>query len=230
MSGNVAPHIVYDSSLVLYLDAANPNSYPGSGTTWYDLSQYKNNVTLSGSTLPTYSTTYNGSFYFNGAGLATASSNSSLNISRPTVIVACTTGSLSNQQVIIAKGRAGNSYNYGIQSVQSTAFNGINTTCPNGVSGLPATTIPMNIYAAAWDGTAVQYYRNGVYVGSDTTCYSPILNNNFGLVIGAAEAADNISYGSFFTGSIAVVQIYNRQLSSTEIIQNQNALKGRFGL
>jgi len=228
MSGNVAPHIVYDSSLVLYLDAANPNSYPGSGTTWYDLSQYKNNVVLSGSTLPTYSTTYNGSFYFNGTGLATASSNSSLSTTLPTVIVACTTGSLFNQQVVVVKGRGGNLYNYGIQSVQSTAFNGTNTTCPNGVSGLPATTIPMNIYAAAWDGTAVQYYRNGIFVGSSTFGYSP-RTNNFGLVIGAAQAND-LSYGSFFTGSIAVVQVYNRQLSSTEIIQNQNALKGRFGL
>jgi len=37
MAGNVAPNIVTDG-LILYADAANPKSYPGSGTTWNDIS------------------------------------------------------------------------------------------------------------------------------------------------------------------------------------------------
>jgi hypothetical protein len=218
------------NGLVLYLDAANPSSYPGSGTTWYDLSGYKNDVTLDGSTLPTYSTTYNGSFYFSGASVASASSNSTLQISRPTIIVACTTQSIANSQVVMTRGQNGSFFNYGISSITSTGFAGMNTSAPNFISGLTATTTLMNIYAAAWDGTAVQYYRNGVYVGSDTTGYSPFTNAGTVLSIGAARAVDGVSYTNFFTGSIAVVQLYNRQLSSTEIIQNQNTLKSRFGL
>lgn len=229
MSGRISNSVV-TNGLALYLDAANPRSYPGSGTTWNDLSGYKNNVTLSGNTLPTYSTTYNGSFYFNGTSVATASSNSTLEISRPTVIVACTTQSLNNLQVIITRGQSGAFFNYGIQSIQSTGFNGMNTSCPNGVSGLTATTTLMNIYAAAWDGTAVQYYRNGIYVGRDTTCYSPYTSPGFVLSIGAVRTVDGETYGNFFTGNIALVQIYNRQLSSTEVLQNYNALKPRFGL
>ena len=50
--------------LVLYLDAANEKSYPGSGTTWYDLSGNGNDVTLINN--PTYSTNNNGSFIFDG--------------------------------------------------------------------------------------------------------------------------------------------------------------------
>ncbi len=50
--------------LVLFMDAANPASYPGSGTTWSDLSQYKglsyNTATLGGDNIPTYSTDYGG--------------------------------------------------------------------------------------------------------------------------------------------------------------------------
>ena len=53
------PNIVRDG-LVLALDAASPRSYPGSGTTWYDLSGNSNDFTISGS--PTYS---NGEFTIN---------------------------------------------------------------------------------------------------------------------------------------------------------------------
>lgn len=44
-----SPQIVRDG-LVLYLDAANPKSYSGSGTTWYDLTGNNNNATLNGNT------------------------------------------------------------------------------------------------------------------------------------------------------------------------------------
>jgi hypothetical protein len=42
MAFNYSPKIVTDG-LVLYLDAANPRSYPGTGTTWYDLSRIYEN-------------------------------------------------------------------------------------------------------------------------------------------------------------------------------------------
>ena len=45
MSNNYGPKIVTDG-LVLCLDAADQNSYPGSGNTWYDLSGNGNNGTL----------------------------------------------------------------------------------------------------------------------------------------------------------------------------------------
>ena len=46
--------VVYDASFnstgaLLYLDAGNPASYSGSGTTWTDLSTYQNDATLTGS-------------------------------------------------------------------------------------------------------------------------------------------------------------------------------------
>jgi hypothetical protein len=61
MSAFAGPNITTDSSLVLHLDATNPNSYPGSGTTWYDLTTNGNNLTLTGA--PTYDAT-TGSFNF----------------------------------------------------------------------------------------------------------------------------------------------------------------------
>jgi len=57
------PNIV-TSGLVLQLDAANTKSYPGSGTTWTDLSGNGNNGTLTNS--PTFSSANGGIFTFNG--------------------------------------------------------------------------------------------------------------------------------------------------------------------
>jgi hypothetical protein len=63
MGFNYSPKIVTDG-LVLYLDAANSKSYPGSGTTWGDLSRGGNNGTLVNG--PTFSSANGGSLVFNG--------------------------------------------------------------------------------------------------------------------------------------------------------------------
>jgi len=56
------PKIVKDG-LVLYLDAGNTKSYPGSGTTWTDLSGNGNNGTLNG---PSYNSNLLGTFVLDG--------------------------------------------------------------------------------------------------------------------------------------------------------------------
>ena len=58
-----SPNIVTDG-IVLYLDAANPKSYPGSGTNWHDLT--KNNSTFELVNGPTHTTNNSGSFSFDG--------------------------------------------------------------------------------------------------------------------------------------------------------------------
>ncbi len=58
-----SPRIITDG-LVLALDAANQKSYPGSGTTWSDLSGNGNNGTLTNG--PTFDSGNNGSIIFDG--------------------------------------------------------------------------------------------------------------------------------------------------------------------
>ena len=52
-----------DDTLVLHLDASNSSSYPGSGSTWTDLSGQGNHVTLTGTT---YSSSNGGYLIFDG--------------------------------------------------------------------------------------------------------------------------------------------------------------------
>ena len=63
MSISGGPDIV-ENGLVLHLDAADTNSYPGSGTLWTDLSGNGNNGTLTNG--PAYSSNNKGYFSFDG--------------------------------------------------------------------------------------------------------------------------------------------------------------------
>jgi len=72
------------TGLVLYLDASNSSSYPGTGATWFDLTGYSNNLTWNSQ--PTYNS--NGYFVFNGtSNYGTVTNNSSLNFSAGQTIV-----------------------------------------------------------------------------------------------------------------------------------------------
>ena len=64
MAFNNGPRIV-TNGLVLCLDASDRNSYPGSGTTWYDVSNNGNHATLTNG--PTFSTSNGGIFTFDGS-------------------------------------------------------------------------------------------------------------------------------------------------------------------
>jgi len=217
--------------LVLYLDAANSRSYPGSGNTWYDLSKYGNDLTLSGSTPPIYSTNYNGSFNFNGSSsYATSQTKSSLSSTLSTVIVACTYKQvLAYGDSIVVKGQGGSGYNYGIANIRNNTFDAVNTSCANlAPTSSTWNTSSINIYAATWAGTYNEYYANGIYLGTNSTCYSPQLISS-PVTVGASPAF-LAGFTGYYSGSLSIVQIYNRALSSDEIIQNYNTLKPRFGL
>ena len=56
----VNPNLVIDDSLILFLDAENPKSYPGSGNTWYDLTDNKNDATIVGATFNTNEMQFDG--------------------------------------------------------------------------------------------------------------------------------------------------------------------------
>jgi hypothetical protein len=78
MAGNVAPNTV-TNGLVLYLDAGNTNSYPGTGTSWRDISGNSNNGTLTNG--PTFNSANLGSIVLDGTDdYVNCGNNSSINI------------------------------------------------------------------------------------------------------------------------------------------------------
>ena len=78
---------------------------------------------------------------------------------------------------------------------------------------------------ATMTATTSKVYVNGVLEGSATSTYS---SGTMDLDIGARN--DAVGYGYAFYGEISTVKVYNRALTATEILQNFNAHKGRYGL
>mgnify|MGYP003705723913 CR=1 FL=1 len=72
MAGKSGPDII-ENGLLLYYDVANKKSYPGSGTSWYDLSGNENTITLTNG--PTYNAANLGSILFDGTNDYVESSN-----------------------------------------------------------------------------------------------------------------------------------------------------------
>jgi hypothetical protein len=213
------------SGLVLSLDAANARSYVSGSTIWRDLSGNGNNGTLTNG--PTFDSGSINAISFNGVdNFVTMNSSTSLTTATPTLIVTCTT----NSGTVLAKGGYGSHWNYGLLSLNSTSFRARNNNSDVISPSFTASTSTYNVYAIVWTGSTMQFYRNGVYGGDNATNYSPSAQNSLFLRIGCAWNNNTSQNVEFYSGKIATIQVYNRALSASEILQNFNASQARFNL
>ena len=211
-----SPSIV-TSGLVLNLDASNISSYPGSGTTWTDLSGNSNNGTLTNG--PTYNSANGGSIIFNGSNNYVSLGNPvSLNVLNFTIGIWIKANSFTNYQNPIFKGD-NTQGQYGL-IINSSGNWGIQ---PNsGFITDPISTGIWYYFIGTYDGTNITAYRNAIQKAQ----YSIAQTNHGSLVTIGADTVNN----RYFNGYIGGAQIYNRALSSIEVTQNYNATKTRFGL
>jgi hypothetical protein len=213
---------IITDGLVLALNAADKNSYPGSGTAWNDLSGNGNNGTLVAS--PTYNSANNGSLVFNGTSqYVNAGNAANLQITVGTISswFNANNGN-SGYNAIIAKQLAWGlfvadnvlvAFDWGNSAERSTGITVGNSTW-NYVTMTFTETVgtPSN--------NAI-IYLNGIPVLTTTVKHS---GQSVQVQIGEGNA------GQFFGGNIAQASIYNRVLSAQEVAQNYNAQKSRFCL
>lgn len=231
---------IVTSGLVLCLNAADKNSYPGTGTTWTDLSGNSNNGTLTNG--PTFNSGNGGSIVFDGVddyvGLGTPTS---LNITGNITInswVNLTAFPSSSNATIYEKGynntneqtffRINNQS--GINAIDCGTFGGNNYFTRLTLTGSNATLITTgswNNLAGQYDGANWNIYLNGNLVSSTLQNQAPFPSTS-PVSIGAAFISTG--YARFLNGRISTTLVYNRALSATEIRQNYNATKTRFGL
>ncbi len=219
--------IVNPSNLLLYLDAGNRRSYPGSGTTWTDLSTNANNAT--GLTGVMYSSANGGYLTFNGSSGSGSLVSSKYNTTYTgkTIFVAgnltgITTGTYRAMLGSSADNRNFNMYMYspGTNRYQLHFSSG-----GTGTLSSDLTYTPGNWFTAAithTTGGLVTNYFNGAVVNTTSgVTFSQYLTPSTEHV----GRADNYWYGP-----LAVVAVYKTALSAAEILANHNALKGRYGL
>lgn len=227
MSFHYSPRIVQDG-LVLYLDAANTKSYPTTGTTWTDLSRSGNNGTLTNG--PTFNSGNGGSIVFDGVNdFTSVFSNTNIPIGNQTYTISVwfnsTTFSSPSRGGFVGWG------NYGTQH-QVTAFrldgNGFLHYWWSNDQSSGALNMSVNRWynaVALFNGTVRQIWLNGtLLVSSNASSHNVPYSTN--LTIGRTLNVSN----EYFSGRIGNVLIYNKGLTATEVLQNYNATKSRFGL
>ena len=231
MAQQYGPKIITDG-LVLSLDAADKNSYPGSGTAWSDLSGNGKNGTLGGAT---FSTNVNGSLEFDGINdsLYTAAMDFSSN---------WTVGMWINLNSWTYDNSACGDNRTGIWEQESGYYN-----CIQLVSS--GTSLKFNCFYANPGSFTLNFnseYLNGwmyaVVTWDDTgycrTWLNGTLNNSQDVSSISINPTSNLRmmyYNkhcgyAYVDGSLGIVNVWTKTLSQTEVSQNFNAQRSRFSI
>lgn len=226
--------------LILHLDAANPMSYTSGSSVWNDLSGNNNSGSFQQNLLP-YIKDGGGSFVFNGVSgyvLPKSSSLYDLQVSGAISIWAKTdrdfpsdTTSTSYRGIIAkSRGGGGDDVSYWIDWYGTNTTRILRATIYDVSAGGYSFSFSFDFkktwhnFCFSFDGSFVTLFING-------TLFSFIPQTINAQIIGDAPLNIGRAFlGQYWEGLIGPVQLYNRGLSYSEIQQNYNALKGRFGL
>ena len=216
---------IVTNNMLLYLDAGNVASYPGSGTTWTDLSPNGNNATsLTG---VTYSSSNSGYLSFNGAASGTLTpSKYNTTYTGKTIFVAGYLSGITQGtfRAMLGTSNGGRNFNFYMYNPNSGVYRLHFSAAGYGGFSDNLSYTPGNWFTAAvtqTTGGTTTYYLNGQQVSQTTMTFSQYVADTNDYV----GAADN-----FWYGPLGVVCVYKTDLTAAQILQNHNAVKGRYGL
>ena len=231
------PSIVTDG-LIMYLDAANVRSYGGTGITWADLSSQANSITLYNG--PAYNTTTTPNISFDGT------DDYGINNGNTAVQNLMATTSFSFSFWAKFNATTSNRVVFGNGDPEFELISGYQVrVSPNtGILSIylnDAVLFALRIQSYSGLGGFVGTWNNFVY--TNTTLEGKVYRNGSLLSQNAPITSDFtvssteplfIGMGPFNTRytnmNLAVLKIYNKTLSASEVLSNYNALRGRFGL
>lgn len=235
---NPKPSSFISSGLVLNLDAANASSYSGSGTLWNDISGNGNHVTMQNAG----SITYNASSYFStgGNGYFSRTGSTTLGTGNPsyTMIVWARKPSIWGDSGLITisdsfttnetnafrtRTVGGDANRLGLGSFTNYWWS---NDLP--YEGLNSADIELNKWfmaATTYDASINirKLFGNNICLIQDTPLGGHNMTNT-NLLIGKTGGTE------YLAGDIALVLVYNRGLSSSEVTEIFNYYKPRFGI
>ena len=242
MAGSTGPEIITDG-LVLALDAANHKSYPGSGATVSDLSRRGNTGTLAnGMALVTDSVA---GLCFDGDGI-----NDNIQFAESADTKGTDNNAITYECWVKREGASSGSPR--LMSTDASDYNGLFIdSSGNGIlywrinignsskdrtysSGLTLNEWTHVVGTAEYNGSSSYtqaLYINGQSVSSITAAASGTWGDGtsrvFAIFSNVEETHQN---NNCLNGKVALANVYNKALSSQEVLQNYNATNGRFGL
>ncbi len=214
------------NGLVLYSDAGNTNSYPGTGDDWYDISDNGNNAKLNNCS---YSSDNGGSIVFNGSsGYANISNNLSNLTTTPATISCWIKASYANGNQIVfgnytTKIGLGLYYSGGVKYFIVKVGSGSDAKPTFNVNSEFVNDTFNHVVVTYDESTNSNLWLNNVQI---TTTGS---NNYWTWTVDETNIGKR-STGTYLKGNVYNIQVYNRILSEIEISQNYNIDKSRFGL
>ena len=228
----VNPTPALPQSLLVYLDAGDVNSYSGSGSTWFDLTSNNNDATLFNT--PTYSSNSGGYISFDDASLEYGTIADIGSLSQWTIevwvrltasIIGKVTAVVSNQfdlsadlNFSLGTNNSPTNYNLAAGFFKSGWYN---TT-----GFVPNLNTWYNI-VGTYDGAIVrQYVNGGANGGTNTVSTTPLSGGEIRLM---RRWDSSLIAGNLVKGDLAIAKIYNTALDSSQILENYNTEKARFG-
>jgi len=221
---------IVTNGLLLNLEAANKDSYPGTGTTWTNVATNAYNGTLYNGT--SFRPNQNGgTIILDGVDDYVASSVNSALGNVATVVMLCYGTPSATDRMYCSFGGY-DVYYYGGTNSRSLVFNTGNGD-GYGCTGISDATISgLNMYTFVFR-TDVSYSNNQIWINTTQQSISQQFGTeNPGLrtfTIGNFHIGGWV-YGGYYPNiGVLSTLVYNRQLSSTEITQNYNAFRAKFG-
>jgi len=236
-AGAVGPAYV-TANLAVYLDANSSTSYPGSGTTWTDLSPNGNNGTISGPTFVSGTPSY---FNFGTTvnnNVVTVADAATLDASSGVTMEVFTVADINTGFSHLITKQAASTWSppfarYAMRLDMTQAqkkfeawiqdFTNVKT------ANITISTGTWKHYVATWNyggDYKIRFYENGSIISTSTaTTATSISDSTFPLLIG------NLPGGGFnLKGKLGLTRVYTAALSDSEVLQNFNANKSVYGL
>ena len=224
---------------MLYYDPSNVSSYSGSGTVINDLSGNGLNGTMSNISFTSPYFTYNGT-----SSQVTIADNALLEPgSGSWTMEVWVNQSVSGGDVVLGKfdnGGLAQDVSYSIRTTGTAYYAQLGSGTGTGSGPTGTLFVDSTSYTGTIDtwyqivyvfknvGTkTLETYVNGSSIGSVVHNLSGILNSTNPLYIGSYNGGE---YSQWFDGKIGITRLYNDALTSSEVLQNFNADKSKYGL
>lgn len=213
---------IVKDGLIVHLDAANVKSYPGSGTTWSDLSGNQRNATLSSFTHAAAGS--NSYFVFSGSGEATVQSFSKSILNQMTmevVYMSSVTDTFSEFGRIVDRGDTTISIGtFGSYQLRMWTFAGGSRSTESQINSIGQDG-EWHHLVYTYNGASTALYLDGVYQNGYSKTGN--LENPSAITLGNGD-------GALFGGRIALFRYYEQGFTVDQVQQNFSAHRGRFGI
>ncbi len=221
-----APPPMITEGLILNLNAGNPASYSGSGSTWYDTSGSNRHFTLNNN--PSFS---NGSFTFDGINQSASTADNDIWNVNDWTIGAWIKSTNNTTKSAALSNYGGSTMHYGLRYDHG---NPIAYYDDNASFGFTQTNANESVASGTWryivgtfaKGQFHRVYIDGVMKNERTSVYNGMLYPAASLYV----ARDTAGTHTYFTGSIGIINLYNQALTTEEINQNYTAQRLQFGV